>query len=83
MANNKARPITMEFAPIDTGNNDYNVVSLCPTLYSEHNITILVKAQREYIERLYALQNEIRVKYQPQFQKEADQPVVRNVILCG
>ena len=70
MSDKKEKPITIEFAPIDTKDNDYCVISLRHRIESEHNITVMCNAEREYLERLLALQDDIRTKYQPQLRHE-------------
>ena len=54
--------MSLEFAPIDTA-------VCCETPVTEHNIRLIYLAEKEYFERLSALQEELKQKYNPQFIK--------------
>lgn len=66
--------MNLKFAPIDCKDSELIRVKEIRNIYdrptNSFNIKVMMTAQKEYIEKLYALQQEIQQKYGDQFVQE-------------
>lgn len=60
----------LNFSSIDAKEQDVIYFMLGHDPATESNKRLLLLAEKEYLERLYALQQELKLKYEPQFQIE-------------